>query len=202
VIKILEITQNKVIYELPVMITAEDNDDTPDEVEIEDAEQEISSANTSINAKRLPAIFNLVNFAPNTTNLDFGGGRFDNATEYLATKGVTNLIYDKYNRSASHNTQVLKKIKELGGADTVTCSNVLNVIKEPEARAAVIKNCYRFLKSGGTAYFTVYTGNQSGVGTVTKSGYQLNRVTSDYVAEIEEVFSNVKRKGKLIIAKK
>lgn len=173
-----------------------------EDFDVDDTEQEYTSANTSINSSKLPAIFKLINLLPNTINLDFGGGRFDNASEYLATKDVTNLIYDPYNRSSEHNKNVLDTIRKNNGADTATCSNVLNVIKEENARHTVIQNIYNLLKSNGIAYFTVYEGTGKGNEGATKSGYQLNRKTVDYVDEIKEVFSNVSRKGKLIIANK
>ncbi len=175
-------------------------EDINDDLEV--ADQEFSSAATSINSSKLPAIFKLVKFDPNTINLDYGGGRFDNAAEFLITQDVENLVYDPYNRSAEHNAEVLKKVRSNGGADTVTCSNVLNVIKEPQARMSVIKNIATLLKSSGVAYFTVYEGTKLGDERETKAGYQLNRPTSSYVEEIEQVFTNVVRKGKLIIAQK
>lgn len=172
--------------------------------ELETAEQEYTSANTSINSGKLPAIFNLVKFDPHSLNLDYGGGKFDNAAEYLKQYNVENLVYDPYNRSSQHNNDVLSKVKKNGGADTTTCSNVLNVIKEPEARLSVIKNIYKLTKSGGVAYFTVYEGTGKGDEGPTKAGYQLNRKTVDYIEEIASVFgeNNVVRKGKLIIARK
>ena len=169
---------------------------------LEDATQEYTSANTSINSAKLPAIFSMVNFKPETINLDYGGGKFDNATTALEGKGVTNLIYDPYNRSSGHNKDVIDTVRKNGGADTVTCSNVLNVIKEPEARKAVIKNIYSLLKNSGTAYFTVYEGTGKGNEGPTRSGYQLNKKTGDYVEEISSVFPSVSRHGKLIIASK
>ena len=173
-----------------------------EEFDLLNSEQEYTSANTSINSAKLPAIFSMVSFKPETINLDYGGGKFDNATNELSNKGVTNLIYDPYNRSAGHNKSVIDAIIKNGGADTATCSNVLNVIKEPEAREAVIKNIYKLLKDNGVAYFTVYEGTGKGDEGPTKSGYQLNRKTSEYVNEISSVFPNVRRKGKLIIASK
>lgn len=169
---------------------------------LENATQEYNSANTSINSTKLPAIFSMINFKPETINLDYGGGKFDNATTALEGKGVTNLIYDPYNRSSGHNKDVIDTVRKNGGADTVTCSNVLNVIKEPEARKAVIKNIYSLLKNSGTAYFTVYEGTGKGNEGPTKSGYQLNKKTGDYVEEISSVFPSVSRHGKLIIASK
>lgn len=173
-----------------------------EDFEINDTNQQYTSANTSINSSKTPAVFKLASFKPNTINLDYGGGRFDSATEFLAKQDVTNLIYDPYNRSSDHNSNVINQIKKNGGADSVTCSNVLNVIAEPEARETVLKNIYNLVKSGAPVYITVYEGNKSGNGGATKSGYQLNRNTIDYVDEIKSVFSNVTRKGKLIIAYK
>ena len=168
----------------------------------EETDQQYSSAATSINSSKLPALFSMVDFKEGSINLDYGGGRFDNVAEYLQDKyGATNLVYDKYNRSADHNREVLNQVRQNGGADTVTCSNVLNVIAEESERLAVLRNCKRYLKSGGTCYITVYEGNGSGEGAPTKSGYQLNRKTKDYEDEISKVFSSVTRKGKLFICK-
>lgn len=175
-------------------------DDTS-EYDLEELEQEHSSAKTSINSNKVPAVFNLVkNWQPGTINLDFGGGSFDSATNYLAEKDVTNLIYDKFNRSAEHNREVIKQIRANGGADTATCSNVLNVIKEPEVRTNVLENIKKLVKPTGTVYITVYEGSGKGNEGETKSGYQLNRKTAGYLDEIQEVFPDATRKGKLIIA--
>lgn len=180
----------------------EDVDNDSDFDEPDTANQQYTSAATSINSNKLPAVFRLAKFEPGTVNLDIGGGKFDNAAEALAQNNVTNLVYDPYNRTNEHNRKVLSQVKKNGGADTVTCSNVLNVIQEPEARLAVLKNCYKYLKDDGTAYITVYEGSGSGEGSATKAGYQLNKKTQDYIDEIKQVFGNVSRKGKLIIAKK
>lgn len=173
-----------------------------EDFEVSDTNQKYTSAKTSINSSKLPAIFKLVSFKPGTINLDFGGGKFDNAAEELAKNDVINLVYDPYNRNSSHNNEVLNTIRKNGGADSVTCSNVLNVIAEPEARQTVIKNIYNLAKSGAPCYWTVYEGSGSGEGGETKSGYQLNKKTADYLEEIQQVFPDAKRKGKLIVATK
>ena len=171
-----------------------------DELELKQAQQEFSSAATSINSTKLPAIYNMVEFRPGDVVVDFGGGKFDNAVNYLKDKDVTLLVYDPYNRSAEHNKEVLRLLKEHGGADAAVNSNVLNVIKEPEAREAVLKNIKKITKRGAPIYITVYEGRGDGAEGPTKSGYQLNRKTGDYMDEVGKVFSNVKRKGKLITA--
>ena len=181
-------------------ITASDEHVKDDDVyeDIKEIGQEFTSENTSINSKKLPAVFNMVLFNPGTVNLDYGGGRFDNVAEYLKQYDVVNLVYDPYNRSSEHNKEVIRLIREHGGADTATCSNVLNVIKEPEVRRNVLKNISKLVKAGGTIYITVYEGRGTNEGAPTKSGYQLNRKTADYMEEIQEVFPECKRRGKLI----
>jgi hypothetical protein len=181
----------------PIETTLNDSD-----IDLETPDQEFSSAKTSINATKLPAIFGMVDFKPDTLNLDYGGGKFDNAVEALAERGVSSVVYDPYNRTAAHNASVIKKIRDNGGADTITCSNVLNVIKEDTVRLSVLRNMKSLVRVGGTVYITVYEGSGNGVGKETSSGYQLNRKTVDYVEEVAKVFPNVSRKGKLIIARK
>ena len=163
-------------------------------------EQEFDSAATSINSNKLPAIYKMVNFKEGDVVIDFGGGKFDNAVEYIKDKGATLVVYDPYNRSAEHNEQVLATLEENGGADAAVNSNVLNVIKEPEARQAVLQNIKKLLKPGAPVYITVYEGRGDGVEGPTKSGYQLNRKTEGYLDEVREVFPDAIRRGKLIVA--
>lgn len=168
--------------------------------DLEHPDQEYDSAATSINSNKLPAIYKMVNFEPGKVYLDFGGGKFDNGVYFVKDKGATLLVYDPYNRSDEHNKQVLAELKENGGADAGLNSNVLNVIKEPEARLAVLRNLKRMVKPGGDIYITVYEGTGKGDEGPTKAGYQLNRKTADYMEEVQQVFPNATRKGKLIKA--
>lgn len=163
-------------------------------------DQEYDSAATSINSNKLPAIYKMVNFNEGDVVVDFGGGKFDNAVEYIKDKGATLVVYDPYNRSAEHNKEVLRILRENGGADAAVNSNVLNVIKEPEARKNVLENIARITKPGAPIYITVYEGKGDGQEGPTKSGYQLNRKTADYLEEIQEVFPDATRRGKLITA--
>ena len=174
--------------------------DENDDWRLESAPQEYTSENTSINKTKLPAVYNLVKFKPGSLVLDFGGGKWDSAVNYLKDKDVTLLVYDPYNRSAEHNQEVLSILKEHGGADAAVNSNVLNVIKEPEARQTVLRNISRLTKKGAPIYITVYEGKKNNEGEVTKSGYQLNRKTADYLEEIQTVFKDAERHGKLITA--
>lgn len=168
--------------------------------ELEHPDQEYDSAATSINSNKLPAIYKMVNFEPGKVYLDFGGGKFDNGVYFVKDKGATLLVYDPYNRSDEHNKQVLAELKENGGADVGLNSNVLNVIKEPEARLAVLRNLKRMVKPGGDIYITVYEGTGKGNEGPTKAGYQLNRKTEGYMDEVRQIFPDAQRKGKLIHA--
>ena len=170
------------------------------EDDIQEIDQEFTSENTSINSGKLPAIFKMINLEPGTINIDYGGGRFDNVAEYLTQYDVVNLVYDPYNRSKEHNQEVIRTVKAAGGADTATCSNVLNVIKEPEVRQNVLQNIRKLVKPNGNIYITVYEGSGKGNEGPTKSGYQLNRRTADYLEEVKQVFPDAVRKGKLIVA--
>lgn len=162
--------------------------------------QEYTSENTSINKAKLPAVYNLIKLKPGSLVVDFGGGKWDTAVEHFAKEDITILVYDPYNRSAEHNKEVLRILRENGGADAAVNSNVLNVIKEPEARKNVLENIARITKPGAPIYITVYEGKGNGQEGPTKSGYQLNRKTADYLEEIQEVFPDATRRGKLITA--
>ncbi len=160
--------------------------------------QEITSAKTSI--KQVAGLFKDKNAKFGKTNIDVGGGRFNLVTDYLAERGTKNMIFDPYNRGVDENTATLRYLQNGGRTDTATCANVLNVIREPDARANVILEVAKCIRDSGTAYFTVYEGDGSGEGRQTSSGWQNNRKTADYVSEIGRYFDDVQRKGKLIIA--
>lgn len=160
--------------------------------------QSISSWKTSI--KQVPALFKNPNVKFGKTNIDIGGGRFDLATDFLRENDTKNMLFDPYNRSEEVNKATLDYLRDGNRADTATCANVLNVIKEADARANVILETAKSIKQDGTAYFMVYEGDGSGTGKETSSGWQNNKKTADYVSEIEQYFNIVDRKGKLIIA--
>ena len=160
--------------------------------------QEITSAKTSI--KQVAGLFKDKNAKFGKTNIDVGGGRFNLVTDYLAERGTKNMVFDPYNRGVDENTATLRYLQNGVRADTATCANVLNVIREPDARANVILEVAKCIRDSGTAYFTVYEGDGSGEGRQTSSGWQNNRKTADYVSEIGRYFDDVQRKGKLIIA--
>lgn len=180
---------------LKITASTDEND-----FELNSPEQEFTSENTSINKNKLPAVYRLINIPEGSVGIDFGGGKWDTAVEHIRDLGATLCVYDPYNRTAQHNREMLKTLKANGGADWAVNSNVLNVIKEQEARQSVLRNISKITKSGAPIYITVYEGRGDAKEGPTKSGYQLNRKTQDYLEEIQEVFPDAKRKGKLIIA--
>lgn len=158
--------------------------------------QEYDSSETSQNQQA--AGFKKISWKPGTVNLDYGGGKYEKATTWLLEQGVTNLVYDKFNRPAAHNKMVLELAKE---AETTTCFNVLNVIKEEKYRKQVIKECKR--QKTKTVYFTVYEGNKSGEGGASKgkkSAWQNNMKLREYLDEVKSVFPASKVSKGMIIA--
>lgn len=162
--------------------------------------QRFGSAATSLN--QVARAFNKIDWKKGTINLDLGGGRFDKATDFLREKGVENMVFDPFNRSAEHNRETAERVRN-EKVDTVTCNNVLNVVESQSSRDNIILQAARALKTNGTAYFSVYEGNKSGVGRQTKSdSWQNNRPTKDYVKEIEKFFDDVTLKDNIITARK
>ena len=163
-----------------------------------DVSQAISSAATS--RKQVPAAMNQITWAKDSTNLDIGAGRFSDATEFLAGKGVENLEFDPFNRSADDNFTALSQVVQ-GPTATVTALNVLNVIAEPEARDNLIRRAAKAVAQDGVAYFQTYEGNGTGVGATSRDGWQENRKTATYMAEIGKHFASVVRHGQVIQAR-
>jgi hypothetical protein len=156
--------------------------------------QKITSAATSVNMlpklfSRMPEASDL--FRRGSINLDIGGGRFETATDFLHSKGVHNFVYDPYNRDSDHNARVFALLVCTREADTVTLSNVLNVIQLPSDRREVLMLAARALRPEGACFITVYEGDRSGKGKKTSKGFQLNRRTKQYVSEVKEVFRQV-----------
>lgn len=161
--------------------------------------QAVSSSDTSINRSKLPGSFNRIAWRKGTVNADIGGGRFDNATAMLSELGVENVIYDPFNRSKEHNRKAVSKIAG-GKADTATINNVLNVIKESDARRLVIRQAADAIGLNGTAYFLIYEGDASGQGKATTKGWQENRKAESYIEEIRASFGSVERRGNMLVA--
>ena len=154
--------------------------------------QKYTSKETSINKHKVPALvraFAKVCEDTKTTDLDildYGGGKYDTATEYLAKFGLRNHIYDPYNRTPEENKAALENWEY----DVVLLSNVLNVIAEPGVRNHILHEIYDHLSYGGLLLVKVYEGNRSGIMTVNEknNSCQLNKKLSEYIPELVHVF--------------
>ena len=163
--------------------------------------QKYSSKLTSINT--VPSVFKNKIIEEFDVILDYGGGKYDTTTEFLRTKGIENLVYDPFNRSTIHNSDVLNRVLELNGVSCSVCANVLCVIYEDEVVLNILKDLVSYTKSGGLILIQIYEGNKTGVGKVTTKGYQRNKKTADYLPLIYKIIPKewVIRKGNLIIIK-
>jgi hypothetical protein len=132
--------------------------------------------------------FNDIGLKKHTRNIDIGGGKFDQNTEYLKKEfDIENLVYDPFNRSVEHNKLVLS-IAHYNPFDTATSMSVLNVIDTKKARLEHIKLMFDCIHNQGAAYFKVYKGNGSGKGKYGKNRYQSNNGVEFYFSEIASVF--------------
>lgn len=170
-------------------------------------QSDITSKNTSVNSKKLPAIYNrldwdalrehwakLTKFNRTPVVLDFGCGRYtDHIEHFLATKGFIYKGYDPFWKSKKENYDALSS-----EAYIVICSNVLNVILDEET----VNNIQRYIRDfnflaplGKTLvkepsfyYITVYEGDKSGIGYITKSDcFQRNETLDNYIFRYEDV---------------
>lgn len=168
--------------------------------------QEFTSKRTSINSKKVPALFTAAEklnaFAGKRTVFDYGCGAYDTAKEFVEGKGCLYMGYDKYNRPDSANLASLM-VALVNNIDIVTCSNVLNVVAEPEIMENIISDCADIVSENGVVYFTVYEGNKSGIPSYSKErdSFQANKKTTDYIPILEKYFTYVEKHGKLLICR-
>ena len=162
---------------------------------------ENNSAKTSRNI--IPSAFKGFDVGP--VNLDFGGGKYDTATEFLKEKGVANLVFDPFNRPDEHNVQIMHEVV-VNGCDSITCLNVLNVISESE-RTEIYKHLKMILATTRCKkiIFQVYTSNGSGIPEFTDSVNQNNYKISTYFSEVLMHFASFRVEeiaGKYIVVEK
>ncbi len=153
--------------------------------------QQMTSAATSINQVN-PAIRTILPQLTGLTILDIGGGKYDSNKIYAAGLGVTLYVYDKFNRTEKENIEALAC-----NPDTIVCNNVLNVIDDGQAMRNLIAFCASFQVP---CYFSVYEGNKSAIGSISKKGcWQRNWKSINYLPILKKFFNHVSYKGKLII---
>lgn len=164
--------------------------------------QNYTSASTSINSKRLPAVYNRLTSSAlsGRTVLDYGCGRYiDHIKSAVESDGSS--VYcplDKYNQPDDVNEDSLNRItltqRVKGVKGAIICSNVLNVIDD-DATVMVLINWFSYMGNHGVdVYVTVYEGDGTGEGRQTgKDSYQRNEKIKNYLARFESGF--VLKKG-------
>lgn len=145
--------------------------------------QTFTSAATSINSSRLPAVYGKLPAVPRVL-LDYGCGRYVDHIR-SALPGTYYLPYDVFNQPPAVNAATLAAVDGYhynGVPVSVVCSNVLNVIMEDAIIEGIAANIRDIIRDGGTAYITVYEGDRSGQGRQTgPDQYQRNQPLRDYL---------------------
>ena len=145
-----------------------------------------TSARTSINSGRLPAVYSKARFDSHFV-LDYGCGKYtDHIREHLRRQGCILLPYDPYNQPQEVNEHTIKAIWQaidLRYPLDVVCSNVLNVINDDTTVRFIAETIENIVeKTDGTAYITVYEGDRSGHGRQTGTDqYQRNEPLRNYL---------------------
>ena len=151
--------------------------------------QEFSSANTSINSTKLPAVYRkidwkAVGYEEATCGgfgvLDYGCGKyFSHIEDFLDDViGAEFFPFDKFNQPKHVNEYSEQAVLD-GWVNCCVCSNVLNVIKEDE----IIQSIANQIVEMGVPYFvSIYDGDKSGEGRKTKEDcYQRNEKVQEYL---------------------
>ncbi len=145
--------------------------------------QHRTSAGTSINARKLPILYSKLAKAgvlAHGTGIDLGCGKYtDHIADFVHAQGGTVMFYDPYNQPATVNAETLFHRNR---SHYCICSNVLNVIDDDDAVRDVIRKAVAL--GNGIAYFTVYEGNGTGIGSETQKGlsWQRNMKLHKYAA--------------------
>lgn len=120
---------------------------------------------------------------PSANVLDYGAGlSHERAENYVMMCGATRYTwYDPYWNDDAGNAKAFMNAPY----DIILCANCLNVINDDKAMYDAVYNMLSLLKRGqdgfGYIFLTVYEGDKSGVGKVTRDGYQRNLKTGEYV---------------------
>ena len=155
--------------------------------------QEYTSKNTSQN--QIPSVWKHINKEDENIKviLDYGCGKYNRFKELIESWDIAYYGYDPYNRTEQENEIALKCKPDL-----ITCCNVLNVIDNDKTLKGILTHIASF---GCSVIISVYEGNKSGKGNVSKKDcYQRNQKSEEYIPLIKEIFSNVRRKGNIIFA--
>jgi hypothetical protein len=161
----------------------------------------ITSAATALN--HLPGLFRRVDqqfgWTAGTVNLDLGSGPYGHATRFLRERRVANWEYDPHHHCASRNEAVLIAAS-WGGVDTVTISNVLNMLEDDAAARWLLRKAAMFLKPAGRCYIAIYEGDRTDRARPTARGFQRHAPWTCYRDEILCHFRCLRGSSHLLIA--
>lgn len=162
--------------------------------------QNYTSKATSINKEKLPAVFRKADFRSRIV-MDYGSGKYtEHIKAYMNGIHKDYLPYDPYNQPEEQNNAsvriVINAMHRKLPVDVV-CSNVLNVIDDPETIQKIAHHIEDITaRSGGTGYITVYEGNRSGIGKQTgPDQFQRNEPLRAYL----KYFQNATIKNGMIV---
>lgn len=151
--------------------------------------QQYSSANTSSNKNKLPAIFHKLDWVKLKKDftkdtylkvLDYGAGKYTNhIRKYLENYQIEYYPFDPYNCNDKENDKAVS-IRP----DVIVCSNVLNVIAEDRI---VFDIHMKFWTSLVPYFITIWDGDKSEIGKVTICGYQRNQNIHKYIISENEI---------------
>ena len=141
--------------------------------------QKFTSANTSINSKKIPTAF--TKFRAYGNVLDFGCGKYTtHIKDYVNAQLASYFPYDKYNQPDSVNDAAMYVGRKYG-YDTIFCCNVLNVIDSDDVVWIILHDMYDMLQRRSIMYIQIYEGNKTGIGKQTKTDcFQRNMRTKEY----------------------
>ena len=138
--------------------------------------QKYSSKMTSINSKKLPAVYKKIDWDKlpyNFTVLDYGAGKYlKHIADFINKKGGAYYGYDKYNQTPEYNRACLSC-----NPDVIICSNVLNVIAENKIILGIVEELLSYEKP---VIVSIYPGDRSWIGKPTTKGYQRNQTLDAY----------------------
>lgn len=167
-----------------------------------------TSANTSINSTKLPAVYRKIeNELKNYKVIfDYGCGKYtDHIQDYATEHGIFYIGVDPYNKGQVENLTsmtMLKHLQNLNEPVLFICSNVVNVIKEKVDRTTLYRLLINNMQYGDKAYISVYEGDLSGNGRETKPDcWQNNLPLEFYREEISAIVGKEikKEKGMIIL---
>ena len=156
------------------------------------------TAKTSVNTRRLPAVFNssalgaIMQAVDIESIFDFGSGKEGAVDKWCADQGIEYLPFDPHNRDAATNAH-----SEMRVADLTICSNLLNLVEDLDACIKVL--AYHTKK---VALVTVYHNSALPRDRQMEGYIQRNWPPSEYAPRLEKQFDKVTKVGHVLVCSK